>query len=274
MSDTYYWRRRKQVQGPFDAVKMKEFYDNGALNATHEISADGTTWFPAGELIGAWANEPIDYGGSGEPSGGSGDLMLADDQWHFEQQGTAQGPISFVQLQQLLAAGQIAPNSRVWQKGMDEWLPAASIPGLIPAQVIGGTSETEAKTKKGASAKVFGALGESRPWATFLAIVMLIGGGLGIIGGIVIFIQGAKIESEFLIGQGIGSMIGSGTTVTVAILLLSFSSLANTAQIERTDKSLIDALNALRKYFAAQGLVVLLMLSMILLLVIMQAALQ
>lgn len=287
MSDTYYWRRRKQVQGPFDAVKMKDFYDNGSLNATHEISTDGTTWFPAGELIGTWVDEGgYSAGGGGGGGGGGGDggggasddsdgaLTLEDNEWHFEHDGASKGPIPYYQLQQLFATGRLTPQTRVWKEGLPDWQAASTIPGLVPdPHSSDGNAGANTSQDQPTNPAVFSALGSSRPWATFLAIVLLIMGGLGVIGGIVIFIQGAKYENEFAVYQGIGSIIGSGTTVTVAIILLQFSSLANTAQIQRTDRTLLAALDGLRRYFLVQGMVVLLLLSMVLLLVILQAAL-
>ncbi len=53
------------------------------------------------------------------------------DTWHYVQNGLTLGPISWEQLQQLVAAGAVAPNDLVWQDGMAAWAPAATIPGLV-----------------------------------------------------------------------------------------------------------------------------------------------
>lgn len=297
MSDTYYWRRRNQVQGPFDMATMQRFYDSGSLSTTHEISTDGTTWVLASELIGKW-----DHGGGGGGGGAGGrtrgggggggedeedELKLAEDGWHFEDEGNPKGPIPFSQLQQLFATGRLKPETRVWNETMEDWKRASTFPELTTqpntSSSLGGTGSGSGGTGTGSgeetppeqspNPQIVAALGRSRPWATFLAVVSLIGGVLGVIAGLVVFIRGAKFENAVLVGQGIGYIIGSSTTITLAIILLSFSSLANTAQIQKTDKTLIDALHGLRRYFLIQGMVVLLMLSMVLLLVIMQAAL-
>jgi len=57
--------------------------------------------------------------------------------WNYiDAAGQQQGPITADQLQQFAAAGQITPQTNVWTEGMAEWLPAAQIDGLIPAQPL------------------------------------------------------------------------------------------------------------------------------------------
>ncbi|MGB0776357.1 MAG: DUF4339 domain-containing protein, partial [Akkermansiaceae bacterium] len=55
--------------------------------------------------------------------------------WHYlDGAGQQQGPITADELQQFGVSGHINGQTSVWTEGMAEWLPAAQIDGLIPAQ--------------------------------------------------------------------------------------------------------------------------------------------
>lgn len=59
--------------------------------------------------------------------------MSSDSQWFYsDAQKKQQGPVSFAQLQQLAAVGQIQPDSLVWNESMPNWTPAAEVSGLLP----------------------------------------------------------------------------------------------------------------------------------------------
>ncbi len=53
--------------------------------------------------------------------------------WHYTRAGAQQGPVPWEQLQSLAASGQLQLNDLVWNAGMSQWAPAASVPCLIAA---------------------------------------------------------------------------------------------------------------------------------------------
>lgn len=62
-------------------------------------------------------------------------------EWHYTLNGQpAAAPVSAAQLKQLAASGQLKPTDLVWQDGMLEWAPAASVKGLFPTSKSIGDS--------------------------------------------------------------------------------------------------------------------------------------
>lgn len=57
--------------------------------------------------------------------------------WYYtDAAGQQTGPVSQEQLQQLAANGQINAQTNVWTEGMENWLPATQIQGLLPAAAV------------------------------------------------------------------------------------------------------------------------------------------
>lgn len=52
------------------------------------------------------------------------------EQWHYAQDGTANGPIDRITLKSMLQDGKLSPNSLVWREGMAEWKPARKVSEL------------------------------------------------------------------------------------------------------------------------------------------------
>jgi len=52
------------------------------------------------------------------------------DQWYFERDGAAAGPVSFDEMQRLARTGVLARDSRVWSEGMGDWVAAGSVDRL------------------------------------------------------------------------------------------------------------------------------------------------
>jgi hypothetical protein len=55
--------------------------------------------------------------------------MVAE--WFYTEQGQRRGPVTWQQLQQLAAGGQLKPADLVWKNGMAQWSPASSQAGLF-----------------------------------------------------------------------------------------------------------------------------------------------
>ncbi len=57
---------------------------------------------------------------------------MAEEMWYFAQGSEQRGPVSRAALTQLAASGAVTPQTLVWQQGMADWVPAGTIPGLMP----------------------------------------------------------------------------------------------------------------------------------------------
>lgn len=62
-------------------------------------------------------------------------------EWFYTLNGQqAEAPVSAAQLKQLAVSGQLKPTDLVWQDGMFDWVPAASIKGLFPSSKLGDSA--------------------------------------------------------------------------------------------------------------------------------------
>jgi uncharacterized RDD family membrane protein YckC len=62
---------------------------------------------------------------------------VSDGMWYFAQGSEQRGPVSAQELIQLAASGALTPQTLVWQQGMPNWVPAGTVPGLIPSPTSG-----------------------------------------------------------------------------------------------------------------------------------------
>src|SRR3954453_13960155 len=53
-------------------------------------------------------------------------------QWFYASQGKQWGPIADPQLRQMIASRSLQPTDLVWTQGWPQWVPAGSVPSLIP----------------------------------------------------------------------------------------------------------------------------------------------
>jgi len=58
---------------------------------------------------------------------------MADRSWFFASQGQQHGPVSEVQLRDLIATGKVTPATLVWTDGMANWQKAGDVPGFLVA---------------------------------------------------------------------------------------------------------------------------------------------
>src|SRR5687768_17122264 len=94
--------------------------------------------------------------------------------WFYVEGGKEQGPLERHALATLFAKGQLAPEAEVWRSGMSEWVPASSIPGLVPMRSSAGpASDTRAPMIEmpEVGGDVVRVLVESRAWLVFIGIV-------------------------------------------------------------------------------------------------------
>ena len=66
-------------------------------------------------------------------------------EWFYtDDAGQQFGPATADQLQQLAINGQISPQTTVWTEGLEEWIPASQVEGLIPAEPVQPVAEAVA----------------------------------------------------------------------------------------------------------------------------------
>ncbi len=54
-------------------------------------------------------------------------------QWYYANDGQQVGPIEEPEFKNLIAAGGITPETQVWTEGLEQWVPAGDVEGLIPS---------------------------------------------------------------------------------------------------------------------------------------------
>lgn len=57
---------------------------------------------------------------------------MAEKEWYYYQNGESRGPVTFAELQGLVAGGQITPGDLVSKAGMTSWMTASQVEGLMP----------------------------------------------------------------------------------------------------------------------------------------------
>jgi hypothetical protein len=145
MATSYFIRLRGNVQGPFDAERLRQLARRGQFTRLHEVSADGQEWRPAGELselfsVAAGVSLPSSAALSGAGHAVSSPATRASielppgapqEAWYYESAaGQPRGPVDLATLQKLLEQGQLTRRSRVWKAGMADWTPAGNVPQL------------------------------------------------------------------------------------------------------------------------------------------------
>lgn len=53
--------------------------------------------------------------------------------WYYAVNGATTGPITLADLRAALAAGKLSASDLVWKEGMGDWVPARTVPDLVPA---------------------------------------------------------------------------------------------------------------------------------------------
>ena len=82
--------------------------------------------------------------------------------WFYSKGGEQKGPVSFSDLQQLLAEG-LSPSTLVWTEGEGNWVPASRIPELIPQTISDPSNPYSAPTTNVALEPTMAASGREEP---------------------------------------------------------------------------------------------------------------
>ena len=163
MQESLYIRVLGRVKGPFEWDKLRILVKRGQLSRIHEVSTDSQTWVKATEYPELFQADPMDLAplasttdqepaatpgpvaaqptAPSEPAANTPNAVqpLDNDDWYYDQNGSPAGPFKFPVLQQMVAAGQVPAQTRVWKEGMDDWAPAQTVAGLgVPQQPVAG----------------------------------------------------------------------------------------------------------------------------------------
>lgn len=53
--------------------------------------------------------------------------------WYYSKDAAQHGPVALEDLQAKIRSGDVAPDALVWRDGMLDWVPATTVPDLVPA---------------------------------------------------------------------------------------------------------------------------------------------
>jgi GYF domain 2 len=145
---TYFVRVRGKIHGPFDIEKLKKLHSRGQFSRAHEVSQDKRSWQPAGTLreLFATPDPPLHQPGDnvflpadveGEDTalhaGGPPDST----KWWYNAGDERHGPVSLMDLRQMVLNRQVTPHDPVWKEGFEDWVPIANQPEF-QMQLSGG----------------------------------------------------------------------------------------------------------------------------------------
>jgi hypothetical protein len=130
MGDQWFIVRDDKKQGPYTLVQMKQFAASGKLLPIDMVLEDGKSkWMPASQ-VEAFFPAP---GTTPPPPPLPPPVAPERAEWHFTKGGAQAGPVTWTQLRQLAASGQLQPTDVVWKAGMPSWVAAGTIQNLFPS---------------------------------------------------------------------------------------------------------------------------------------------
>lgn len=267
-NEKFYIRDRGRVSGPFSRENIQELARRGRFRRQHQISRDGKTWeraasipelFPApvvrpraqpkqaliesppvSDGSAPMASKPVDQDDQGIELQEStlGMNVLSDSwatNWYYTNQGQQIGPITQVELLEMIQTGQVLPTDYVWHAEMgDEWFEAKELDTVFPeisefmsaahhGDGAGGVPRTSALAT---TSLVLGICG--------MSILFFVGSLLAVIFGHVAL---NRIQKQPHIWKGRGLAIAGLTlgylVISISIIALSvYAVLVATGQIE------------------------------------------
>lgn len=167
MSDSFYFRVRGEVKGPFSREQIVSLIRKKRLGRHHELSTDAVIWTRAGEVEGLFESvapvrdepevtyavaipendskqQPNSAQRSPQSDSSSDD---DDDEWHYAKGRNTLGPISSNELRAMLATGRLQGSDRVWNSSLADWVPAEDLP-----QFMGSVREDSQRSRGGSGA--------------------------------------------------------------------------------------------------------------------------
>jgi len=205
VEDQLYVRIRGRVQGPFDKEKLRALVKRGQLSRMHEVSPDGNDWKQASEYQELFVTAAKQVIQESEPTAEDEQPVGLEAVWYYSVNGVQAGPVTFEQLQAQAAPGHLASEDLVWKEGMKEWVPGATIPGLLfgaAQRVENQAFEPTASTSK-LSGGILRTLKDSQAWVRFIAFYLFLTFFCTFLAGL------------FFIGAGIHTHIGMPVAIGI-----------------------------------------------------------
>lgn len=116
------WVSADRVHGLFEAARRPPATPSAPVAAPPDKAGGSDTKLPTRqhyeELVSTVAAQP-------------GERQRVDVEWFCICHGEKLGPLSFFELKQLAATGQLDPRARVWSNAAPKWCRAEDVPGLI-----------------------------------------------------------------------------------------------------------------------------------------------
>lgn len=151
MADSFYFRVRGEVKGPFSREQIIALVRKKRLGRHHELSPDGMNWQRAGDIEGLFesimpeertAEEPIEEtnataGNSGSSATSPNTSSFAPqssggpDDWFYAKGRNTHGPVSSKDLRAMLATGRVQGTDRIWNESLSDWVPASDVPQFM-----------------------------------------------------------------------------------------------------------------------------------------------
>jgi hypothetical protein len=129
------WTQAANVKGLIPAVIATEpvssQWDSSLAKNSEPANADTPSDTPS--LFNTPAKPDTDSRDAvKESSSNQGKDPPAMDEWYYTQNGQRSGPIKSDRLKALATSGGLGPDDLVWKQGMDGWVKASQIKGLLP----------------------------------------------------------------------------------------------------------------------------------------------
>jgi hypothetical protein len=279
MENQLYIRIRGRVLGPYDKERLQSMARRGQLSRMHELSPDATTWVRASTYPELFTVAEVPRGMPMPKAAVDrrGIVMAPEVQpppavvrrWWYRKNGAEAGPIEESALQQMLASGLVAADDLVWTDGMPQWAPArmtgvaSTLPGGPSLPQAAGVASMPNWTGELPTTLCKSAV-NSRSWALFIAVVLLIYAAVAAVAGIFALITGMIHHSVLISAWGLFTLIFGADVAAGACLLSTYAGRAGSLRVSRHPLVLEKALDTLRTFWVFVGINLIVLLAFLL----------
>ncbi len=271
-TEKVYLRFRGRTLGPFTSAKADEMLQRGQITRLHEVSADGSSWTRAEEYYRSFFNRSqaatvVEKESKKEEEKPKEHEEPNSDQWYAYFANQKQGPMSLVVLQQHVLSGSVNRDTLVWRTGLADWQPAVIVlPALFLKNMPPKDEEQQSGGRNARQGELSKELVQSfirpRNWIMLIAsfwIVLTISAILGLGFQFVVALR-APVPgptAAFLATGFALAILVQGALLYCGVLLLNYGQSLTQLKYQRSELNLIKSGNALGRFFAATGVIVL-----------------
>lgn len=132
-NEAFYVRTRGRILGPFNIEQLKQLRNRGQFGRSHEISQDRQTWQSANSIEHLLLDTPQTK--SSRPSSSDNEESNSPPRtlsanWYYSAAGEQCGPVTILDIRNLIANRQLVAEDLVWKEGMSDWTPIRDVPEL------------------------------------------------------------------------------------------------------------------------------------------------